>query len=87
MFLGATSNALCLVSAILAYVARRGDNPGAFFRFQSGSPLTKTRFVAPVWFALLEVGIPYQNYLGHSFHIGAATAAAQVGLQDSTIQA
>ena len=87
VFLGTSSNALCPVSAILAYVARRGDTPGVFFRFQSGSPLTKTRFVARVRSALLEVGIPYQNYSGHSFRIGAATAAAQAGLQDSTIQA
>ena len=87
MFLGVTSNALCPVSAILAYVARQGDNPGVFFRFQSGSPLTKTRFVARVRSALLEVRITYQNYSGHSFHVGAATAAPQVGLQDSTIQA
>ena len=36
VFLGTTANALCPVSAMLAYVARRGDNPGAFFRFQSG---------------------------------------------------
>ena len=86
MFLGTTSNALCPVSAILTYVAGRGDTSGAFFRFQSESPLTKTRFVARVRSALLEAGIPYQNYSGHSFRIGAATAAAQVGLQDSTIQ-
>ena len=86
MFLG-TSNVLCPVSAILTYVAGRGDTPGAFFRFQSGSPLTKIRFVTRVRSALLEAGIPYQNYSGHSFCIGAATAAAQVGLQDSTIQA
>ena len=87
VFLGTTSNALCPVSAILAYVARRGDTPSAFSRFQLGSPLTKTCFVARVRSALLEAGIPHQNYPGHSFCIGTATAAAQVRLQDSTIQA
>ena len=46
VFLGTTLNALCPVSAILAYVARRGDAIGVFFRFQSGSPLMKTCFVA-----------------------------------------
>ena len=84
VFLGTTSNALCPVSAILTYFARRGDTPGAFFRFQSGSPLTKTRFVARVRSALLEAGIPYRIIRGT---VSAATAAAQIGLQDSTIQA
>ena len=35
VFLG-TSNALCPVSAILTYVAGRGDTPDAFFRFSQG---------------------------------------------------
>ena len=87
VYVGKTDNSLCPVSAILAYVARRGDAPGAFFRFRSDAPLTKTRFVTHVREALLRAGICYQNYSGHSFRIGAATAAAQAGIQDSTIQA
>ena len=87
VFLGRTSNSLCPVMSILAYVARRGDSPGAFFRFQSGAPLTKARFVAHLRDALLEIGMPYQSYSGHSFRIGAATAAARAGIPDSTIQA
>ena len=43
--------------------------------------------LARVRSALLEDGIPYKNYSGHSFRIGAATVTAQVRLQDSTIQA
>ena len=87
VFLGKTSDTICPVTALLAYVARRGDTPSAFFRFQTGSPLTKTRFVTRLRETLLGVGIPYQNYSGHSFRIGAATAAAQAGIPDSTIQA
>lgn len=41
VYVGKTDNSLCPVSAILAYVARRGDAPGAFFRFRSDAPLTK----------------------------------------------
>ena len=35
--------------------------------------------------ALWEVGLPQEQFAGHSFRIDAATAAAQAGLEDSTI--
>ena len=35
----------------------------------------------------MAVGLPYQHFAGHSFRIGAATAAAKAGLEDSTIRA
>ena len=87
VFLGRTADALCPVTAVIAYVTRRGDTSGPFFRFENGTPLTKTQFVTRIRSVLQEVGIPYQNYSGHSFRIGAATAAARAGIQDSTIQA
>ena len=37
--------------------------------------------------ALQVLGFPYQNFAGHSFKIGAATAALRAGIEDSTIQA
>ena len=37
--------------------------------------------------ALQAIGLPYQNFAGHSFRIGAATAAARAGVEDSKIQA
>ena len=36
--------------------------------------------------ALAQVGIDASQYSGHSFHIGAATSAAQAGYSDSFIQ-
>lgn len=87
VYVGKTDNSLCPLSTILAYVARHGNAPGAFFRFSSDAPLTKTRFFTQVREALLRASICYQNYSGYSFWIGAATAAAQAGIQDSTIQA
>ena len=36
--------------------------------------------------ALQAVGLPYDSFAGHSFRIGAATAAAKAGLEDSVIQ-
>ena len=87
VFLGATTDELCPVAAILAFVSARGNREGPFFLCQDGAPLTKARFVARIREALVRAGVPEQHYSGHSFRIGAATAAAQAGLPDSTIQA
>ena len=48
--------------------------------FEDGTPLVRERFVAK----LCEAPLTHQ-YAGHSFRIGAATAAAQAGLSDSLI--
>lgn len=87
VYVGAAGGDLCPVSAILQYVAARGEGPGPFFRFRDGTPLTKARFVARVRAALGNAGIPCRHYSGHSFRIGAATTAHEAGIPDSTIQA
>ena len=87
VWIGATGDELCPVRAMLDYVACRGTGPGVFFRFEGGSPLTKNRFVERVRGALVRAGIETTGYSGHSFRIGAATAAAEAGLEDSVIQA
>ena len=45
VFLGRTADTLCPVTAVIAYVTRRGDTSGSFFRFKNGTPLTKAQFV------------------------------------------
>ena len=87
LFLGATGDELCPVEAVKSYVACRGTSPGGFFSCESGTPLTKPMFVNSVRTALMRAGILQTGYSGHSFRIGAATAAAQAGLPDSVIQA
>ena len=37
--------------------------------------------------AIGALGLNSQNYAGHSFRIGAATAAAECGVEDSVIKA
>ena len=86
VWLGDTGDDLSPVRAILSYVAHRGTAPGAFFRFMDGSPLTKQRFVDRVRDAIIRTGVAMRGYSGHSFRIGAATAAAEAGLEDSVIQ-
>ena len=55
-FLGATGDEICQVKAMTSYVARLGTSPGAFFRFESGAPLTKAKFVDRVGVALMMAG-------------------------------
>ena len=87
VFIGKTGDLLCPVEAVHSYAARRGSAPGAFFCTAEGVPLTKSRFVDMVRSALSRAGISTAGYSGHSFRIGAATAAAEAGVPDSTIQA
>ena len=87
VFIGSTRDELCPVRAVCSYVAIRGNSPGAFFRSSDGVPLTKGRFVELVRSSLSRAGVPTAGYSGHSFRIGAATAASQAGIPDSVIQA
>ena len=86
IYIGRTGGELCPVLATLTYMASRGPEPGPFFKFKDDTPLTKAKFSSSIREALLRIGFPYMNFAGHSFRIGAATAAAKVGLEDSTIR-
>ena len=46
----------------------------------------EARFVAEIHRIMGEIGFPQHQYAGHSFRIGAATAVALAGMEDSTIQ-
>ena len=65
IYIGKTDCPLCLVVAIMAYMASRGPSPGPFFKLANGFKLA--------------VGLPESDFAGHSFRIGAATAAANAG--------
>jgi hypothetical protein len=86
VYVGRTKCVLCPVAAVVAYMVKRGATPGQFFRFQDGKPLTKATFVHHVRLALQNAGLPYGNFAGHSFRIGAATTAAKAGMEDSVIR-
>ena len=87
VFVGKTGDDLCPVSAVMAYLAVRQGNLGALFRFQDGRLLTPTRLTGKVREALEALGLHSEHYAGHSFSIGAATTAAERGLEDSLIKA
>ena len=86
IYLGRASAELCPVAAVLDYMVRRGQQPGPFFVLESGRFLTRERFVKAMREALTSLGYNCSLYAGHSFRIGAATVAAQHGVQDSLIK-
>ena len=86
IILGRTGADLCPVAAVLGYIAIRGARLGPFFLNSRGEPLLKHIFVAEIRRILDDMGFPQHQHAGHSFRIGAATAAALAGLEDSPIQ-
>ena len=69
---------------MVTYLMDRGPSKGHLFQWKDGSPLTRPEFTKYVKAALVA---NHESYTGHSFRIGAATAAAQAGIPDSTIKA
>ena len=86
IYLGRTDTTPCPVAAVLSYLSLRPSSPGPLFLFQNGTPLTRATLVVHLRTALAHAGIHPSGYSGHSFRIGAATAAAQAGYSDSFIQ-
>ena len=84
--LGSTGRTICPVAALLSYLAQRGRQPGPLFLFSNGHTLSKNRLMHHVRRAISGCGGDASGIMGHSFRIGAATAAAQAELEDSLIQ-
>lgn len=59
--------------------------PGMLFQHQDSSPLTVSQFGAVFCRALEGMGLYLRKFGLHSFRIGVATAAAQLGLPENTI--
>lgn len=84
---GNTGSAICPVKAVSEYISQRGDCEGPFFIDQHRQPVKKSWFIKQIRQILQRLGLPQEQYAGHSFRIGAATSAALAGVEDSTIQA
>ena len=83
---GRTDLALCPILATVDYVAKRDDRPGPFFPINMRDPVLKLWFITQLRAILAAVRLPQDQYAGHSFHVGAATTAALVSREDSTIK-
>ena len=84
IYIGKTDDDICPVAAVLAFLAVRGQTPGPLFICHDGKSCTKDWFIPKLRSALETAGLDAKNFAGHSFHIGAATTAAERGLEDST---
>ena len=87
IYLGKTNNVLCPESAMLAYLLIRGTKESSLFHFKDSRALTKERFTPVICGALTAAGIDATKYSGHSFRRGAATTAAEHGIEESIIKA
>ena len=85
VYIGLGSSSLCAVQALLDYLSRRGNGPGPLFLLDNGQPLSR-QLVTDRLRAILQSAGVAGNFSSHSFRIGAATTAAQVGIPDHLIQ-
>ena len=86
VFLGKTEAPICPVKALVKYIGIRNPGPGPLFVRNNGAPLTRSYLVENLQAALRREGLDDSQYNGHSFRIGAATTAAQQGVEDALIQ-
>ena len=71
--------------ALLAYLAVRGPTDGPLFLKKDRTAITWEWLISRLRDGLSACGIDSKAYAGHSFRIGAATTAAEKGIEDSTI--
>ena len=86
IFLGRSGAEVCPVQALIQYIGVCPPTPGPLFILSTGAPLTRAHLVSCLQSVLRQSGLDDSAYNGHSFRIGAATTAAQQGLEDSLIQ-
>ena len=77
---------MCPITALLQFIEVCSSAPGPLLVFCNGKFLTRVALVSNLQDALQKEGLVHKNYKGHSFRIGAATTAAQSGIEDSLIQ-
>ena len=63
-----------------------GGSPRPILYHGDAKLLTKQQFVSKIRMVLASLGLPDNEYAGHSFRTGAATSADLAGVKDSTIQ-
>ena len=86
IYLGATDNLICPVSALIPYLAKRGAQPGPLFVTKDKVYLSRALFSKKLDNILDFLHTNPQQYSTHSFRIGAAMTAAQALIPDALIK-
>ena len=76
----------CAVRAVQQYLLLRGRKHGPLFLDRSGNAVARADFDRVLRKAVIFNRIDPAHFKGHSFRIGAATAAAEAGIPDSQIR-
>ncbi|XP_067323198.1 integrase/recombinase xerD homolog [Anolis sagrei] len=77
---------ICPVLAITQFRVMRGSTSGYFFCHHDGGPLTKYQFWSITDKALKLLGLGHLKFGTHSFRIGAASTAANLGYATERIK-
>lgn len=81
IFIGKTNSHICPVQAMLKFLNLRPANlRGPLFQYSSGHFLTRSKLTSELRSLLSRGGFTSSEYAGHSFRIGAATAAAAANM-------
>ena len=86
LFLGRTESPICPITAILPFLAVRGNQPGPLFILKDGRMLTRQLFSKFLDNILDKLHLKCDQYNTHSFRIGAATSAKEAGIDDLSIK-
>ena len=86
LYMDRTGCNLCLVVAVLAYLAICPLFSGQLFMHSNGSPLSQTDLTKAVHNALVYSSVDTSGYSNHSFCIGTISMVVQAGLLDFLIQ-
>ena len=76
----------CPVQYQLQYLELHGVGAGPLFQLPNGSPVPRSIFIDKLAIAIKYCGLDPSKYKGHSFRIGAASAAAEKGMSDAQIR-
>lgn len=82
----AQHNHYCPVRLLHRYFQLRGPKSGPLFVFKDRTPVSRTFFASYLRQCVTYVGLDGARYKGHSFRIGAATAAYSQGMSDARIK-
>lgn len=79
-------NMFCPVLQCELWLSIRPSRGVAFFCYEDGSPLTGFQFSSVLKICLYRIGLAGYRFTSHSFHIGTATEAHRLGLDESIIR-